>query len=210
MPKIALLTYHKNAEKLYPKEWITEYKHSIDHQTYKDFSIFEMNYGATEFRIFENSFFESVEMPTFVHALNYLLDKCFSGGYDYVFNSNCDDPNRLDRIEKQLPYLEQEYDLVSSNFALIENGQVLKYHKFHQLNIEEELNNEHNPVCHPAMAYHKKFWEAGNRYVPEEMKIEDLLLWKRAIKNGSKIIIAEDCLLFHRLHSNSICQSENK
>lgn len=207
--KIAVLCYHKNINTIYKKEWIEEYKQSILNQTYKDFSIMEMNYGGTNERIFENSLFESVEMPTFVHALNYLLDKCFSGGYDYVFNSNVDDQNSVDRIEKQLPYLKQGYDLVSSNFALIQDGQVIKHHRFHQLNIEEQLSYDHNIVCHPACAYNRSFWK-NNRYVPEEMKIEDLLLWKRAIKNGSKFIIVEECLLYHRLHENSICQSENR
>lgn len=207
--RVALLSYHKNAEKLYEKSWIEEYKHSIDNQTFKDFHIFEMNYNGDNFRIFENSYFESVAMPTFVHALNYLLDKCFYSGYDYVFNSNCDDYFSINRIEKQLPYLEQGYDLVSSNFALVQDGQIIKYHKFHELNIEEELSKDHNCLCHPAMAYSKEFWK-NNRYVPEEMKVEDLLLWKRALRSGSKIIIVEDCLLFHRLHNQSICQSENK
>lgn len=209
MSRIALLCYHKNAEQLYKPEWIEEYRHSILNQTYKDFAIYEQNYGGDNFRIFENSYFESVEMPTFVHALNYLLDRCFSSGYDYVFNTNVDDTFPPLRIEFQLPYLEAGYDIVSTNFALFRDYQLIKYQKFDELNIGEELHKDHNIICHPVVAYSKKFWQS-NRYVPEEMKTEDLLLWKRAIASGSRFIILKECLLFHRLHNQSICQSDNK
>lgn len=209
MAKIAFLCYHKNAKKIYEQQWINDYRLSVLNQTYKDFAIYECNYGGDQFRIFENSYFESIEMPTFVHALNYLLDKCFSGGYDYVCNSNVDDTNAYERIEKQLPYLKEGFDLVSSNFALVQDNQIIKYHRFHELNIEQELENNHNVICHPACCYAASFWKS-NRYVPEEMRIEDLLLWKRAINNGYKFFIVPDCLLFHRLHQNSICESDNR
>ena len=73
--KIGLICYHKNIDTLYPKKWIEEFKNSIDSQTYKDFIIYELNYGGGEQRIFPNSLFESKEFPTFVHGMNYLLDK---------------------------------------------------------------------------------------------------------------------------------------
>jgi hypothetical protein len=49
----------------------------------------------------------------------------------------------------------------------------------------------------------KKFWE-GNRYVPDEIPREDLLLWKRAVNNGYKFYIHPDELLFYRLHENQV------
>lgn len=208
MSKIALLAYHKNIKNIYPSDWVEQYKHSILNQTHQDFDIFEQNYGGEKNRIFENSIFESIEMPTFVHALNYLMDKCFSSGYNYVLNSNCDDWFSLDRIEKQIPYLEAGYDLVSSNFALVQDNQIIKYHQFHNLNIQEQLDQNHNIICHPCAAYSRNFW-THNRYLPEEQPFEDIKLWQRAIKH-SKFYIVEDNLLFHRIHPNSVCQSENR
>lgn len=207
-PKIALLCYHANAQTIYKSEWIQQYKDSVLNQTYNDFAIMEFNYGGDTFRIFENSYFESVAMPNFVHALNYLLDKCFSSGFDYCFNSNCDDYFSLNRIEKQLPYLKAGFDIVSSNFALVQDEQIVKYHKFHEMNIEQQLAIDHNLVCHPVVGYSKRFWE-GNRYIPNEQPVEDMRLWQRSIKNYIFIILEEN-LLFHRIHQNAVCRSDNR
>lgn len=208
MSKIALLCYHSNAQVLYKEEWINAYRDSILFQTHKYFSIFEHNYDGGLFRIFENSYFESVKMPTFVHALNYLLDKCFSSGYDFIYNSNADDINSFNRIEIQLPYLEEGFDIVSSNFALLQDDSIVKYHKFHNLNIAHELSKNHNPICHPVVGYSKKFI-MNNRYIPEQQPKEDMMLWQRTI-NDYKFIILEENLLYHRIHNNAVCRSDNK
>lgn len=207
--KVALLTYHKNISSIYPPEWIEKYKESIKAQTFNDFQIMELNYGGTTERIFENSYFESFPYPTFIHALNYLLDKCFSSGYDVVFNSNVDDWAREDWMESLLLNVLEGYDLVSSNFCLIIDDKIVKYHQFHNLNIIAELEHEHNPIAHPAVCYTKRFWKQ-NRYVPAEIPREDMLLWTRAIKSGSKFYINKENLLFHRIHDNAVCRSDNK
>lgn len=206
--KIALLVYHSNIENLYPKEWIEEFRRSIINQTYQDFVILEMNYGGDEFRIFETSAFESVKMPTFVHALNYLLDKSFGSGYKFAFNHNVDDIYSHERIEKQLPYLEAGFDIVSANFSLLQDSKIIKEHEFHNLNIVKELSVNHNCLCHPLIGYSKQFWE-NNRYVPEQMPLEDMMLWQRSV-NKFKFIILKDNLLLHRIHSNAVCRSDNK
>ena len=209
MDKVAVLAYHKNLKSIYPDDWISRYYSSIKAQTFQGFEIYEFNYGGDNERIFENSFFESFPYPTFVHALNYLLDKVFSGGYDVVFNTNVDDHYREDWMELLLADVKRGYDLVSCNFCLFRDRSIFKYHQFHKLDILKELEKGHNPVAHPAVAYTKKFWEE-NRYDPNEIPFEDLELWKRALKSGSKIFINEQNLLFHRIHSNAVCRSNNR
>lgn len=207
--KIGLLCYHKNAQKLYPQRWMDQYKESVLNQTYKNFQIIETNYGGTNFRVFENSEFDNVPADNFVQCLNRLLDKCFfEDGYDFVFNSNLDDYQSLDRIEKQLPYLESGYDIVSSNFCLLKDDVIVRWHKFHELDIAQQLANNHNPICHPVVGYSRRFWET-HRYIPEQQPLEDMMLWQRAIKNCSFIILEEN-LLYHRLHQESVCQSQNR
>lgn len=206
--KRALICYHSRANIIYLEQWVSEYRHSVLNQTYKDFDIVELNYDGGSYRVFENSNYHSKEFPTFVHGLNYLLDSLFFAGYDCVFNSNLDDYFSLDRIEKQLPYIEQGFDLVSSNFALIQGDKIIKTHSFDKLDIEYELAHNHNIIGHASVVYNKSFWKK-HRYIPEQQPMEDLMLWQRAIKN-SKFIILPDVLLFHRLHSNSVCQSENR
>lgn len=207
MSKIAVISYHKNLPTFCSLVWVAEYKRSILDQTYKDFDLWEVDYGANNERIFENSIFESKEFPTFVHCMNYMLDKIFALGYDFIFNTNSDDLYATNRIEKQLPFLEIGFDLVSSNFALVRDGITFHYHNFNTNTIRRELERGENPICHPVVAYSKRFWEQ-NRYDPDQIPTEDLELWRRAIKN-SKFIILPDILLYQNLHSNSVCQNEN-
>lgn len=206
--KIALISYHKNIDKIYPAEWIDEYRSSILTQTYKDFDIFECDYGAGSKRIFDTPFYMSKSFDTFVDCMNFMISHCFNSGYDYVLNSNVDDYYSINRIERQLVFLNKGFDLVSSNFSLIEDGNVVETHRFDRLNLRRELGRNHNIIAHPAVAYSKKFW-IHNKYIPSEIPMEDLCLWKRAIYQH-KFIILQDVLLFHRLHSNSVCKSNNR
>lgn len=207
--KVAVISYHKNLKTLYPRNWIRKYRESIERQSFKSFDIFELNYGGSTERIFPTSNFESIPFPTFVHGMNYLIDKCFSAGYDVVFNTNVDDYYSQDRFAKQLSYINQGYDLVSSNFALVKDDRVDYYHHFENANIKAEFDKNHNIIAHPVVAYSKKFWE-NNRYNPDEIPAEDFYLWIRAISQGLKFIILPDNLLYQRVHTNSVCRSQNR
>lgn len=201
----AVVVYHKNLYDIYQERWVKEFKHSILNQTNKEFEIHELAYDGSSNRIFENSNYESKEFPTFVYALNYLLES-FRNDYDCIFNTNCDDTYALDRIEKQLLYIEQGYDIVSSNFSLVEDDKIIKTHSFEKLDIALELSNNHNCICHPVVAYSKNFL-MNNRYVPEQIPLEDLMLWQRTVKKFNFIILP-DVLCYHRLHEQSVCQNE--
>lgn len=205
--KLCLIVYHKNLKTLYPSEWIDQFRESVLNQTNNDWDLVELNYGNGQEKIFDGTFF-SRDFPTFVHAVNFLLDYVFSQGYDYALNHNVDDIYSNKRIEAQLPYMAQGYDIISSNFSLVVDGRVTHRHKFHNLDIEEQLSHNHNLICHPTVCYSADFW-GKNRYLPEEQPMEDLKLWQRAIKN-SKFFIVEDDLLFHRIHNQSVCQSSNR
>ncbi len=207
--KIALISYHKNISQIYPERWIETYRQSIELQTYKRFDIYEVNYGTTTERIFKNSIFEQKEFPNFVHVQNYLLDKLFADGYDCVFNSNVDDHYSVRWIEKLFGFIEHGFDIVSSNFVIFDEKELTKKHFFEKLNVEQELLNNHNVICHPSVCYSSAFWKKGNRYDPDEIPIEDLNLWKRGLSN-SKYFIHPDHLCYHRIHSNSVCQSDNR
>lgn len=206
--KLALLCYHKNIDKIYPKAWIEKYKNSILNQTVKDFDIIEVDYGGSNQRIFENSCYLSKDFLNFVSCMNYLLDDCFNQGYDYVFNTNVDDYYSIDRIERQLLYLQRGFDVVSSNFVLIKDDKEFKSLLFHHMNIKNELSKNHNIIAHPVVAYSKQFWK-HHKYDADQIPTEDLNLWQRAIDN-KKFMILPDYLLFHRLHDNSVCQSQNR
>lgn len=206
--KVALICYHKNIHKIYPHSWINKFRNSILGQTYKEFDIHELNYGGTHERIFKGSEFVSSFFENFVDAMSWQLDQLFESEYEYVFNSNCDDYFSLDRIEKQLVYLKNGYELVSSNFTLVEKEKEIHTHRFHHLDIKRELQKGHNIICHPSVAYSKDFWRK-NRYNSKEIPAEDLRLWQRAINNSSFVILPDN-LCFHRIHENSVCKSKNR
>ena len=202
--KIALLCYHKNISTLYPHEWIEQFRNSIQNQTYKDFDILELCYGSGGERIFEESQYIMKQCETFVHGMNYLIQLAIEKGYDYVINTNVDDLYSPHRIERQLPYLQEGYDIVSSNFMLIRaDGTNYLRQEFDELNLEVELQKSHNIIAHPSVCYSKNFFTKCE-YRPEDIPREDLFLWQRAIKEEMKFKIVPEILLYHRLHGNMV------
>ncbi len=199
----AIITYHKNAQNIYPAHWVDKFRESIVGQTYQDFSLFEIDYGGDGYKIFENSIYESRQLPNFVWAMNYLIDAIFNAGYDCVCNTNADDYYALDRLEKQIPLIEDGIDIVSSNFSLVKDDEVTLTHKFDEMDIEAELAINHNPLCHPVICMSRNFW-IYNRYIPADVPFEDMSLWKRGIERGFKFKILPDVLCYHRLHDNSV------
>jgi len=216
-PKVCIICYHKNAEKLYPETWIEQFRSSIFNQTYKDFIILEHNYGnekvekrEDKFSVFSNSIFFTWPRPTFVHSMNDMLKEAFENqGCDYVFNTNIDDFYALNRIERQLMYLSCGYDIVASNFYLIRDDKIVHSHLMNTQNIKVELERNNNPIGHPVVAYNKSFWKKGFKYIPEEIPMEDLKLWQKSYKEGATFAICPDFLLFHRVHNQSVCQNPN-
>lgn len=206
--KVAVICYHKNAQQLYPAEWIAKYKHTIDNQDYNDIDIFECCYGGEKYQIFPNSNFEHIEFPTFVHAMNYLIDKAFSLGYDAVANTNVDDFYTMDRITRQIPYIKAGFDIVASNFTLIMPSGQQHQHKFHLLNIQTELYRNNNIIGHPVVMYSRRFWDK-HRYDPAEIPFEDMKLWQRAIRNCRFTILPFN-LLYHRSHDNAVSKPQQK
>lgn len=206
--KVFLISYHKNINLIYPKQWVDQFRESILNQTYKDYKILEINYGGGDERIFKNSNYESIAMPTFIDAMNYLINKAIYYGADAICNLNSDDWYDFDWLKVQLPFIEKGYDIVSCNFSLFRDGVMYHEHHFENLNIKDELNKNHNILCHPAICYSRNFLE-NNRYVPDQFPTEDLQLWQRAIDNYRFKIVPEN-LLYHRIHNNSVCQSNNR
>lgn len=209
--KVALMSYHANVYELYPEDWLKDYSNSIKNQTFKDFDIFEVNYGQGFGMIFFKSIFQSKKFPTFVHCMNWMLDVLFKEkGYDYVFNSNVDDAYDPTWIDRTLTQIQKGYDIVSCNFKLFDERGIFHTHNFQLLNIRNELRKNHNIICHPGVCYSKNFWLNNNRYDPQEIPYEDMKLWQRAINNNQRFYILPQHLVLHRVHNNSVCKSNNR
>lgn len=202
--KCAVIMYHKNIESIYKKEWIEKCVDSIKNQTYKEFDVFELNYGFETNFYYKGAVQYQFKFANHIEAMNYLITHAFNLGYDVVFNTNMDDYYTPDRFEKQLNSIAQGYQLVSSNFNYVHDNQVFK--KMDMLkhgDIEFNLMKNHNVIAHPVIAIHKSFWTEELRY-NNLLGFEDLDLWKRAIKAGKKFIILPDYLLNYRIHGNQV------
>ena len=113
-------------------------------------------------------------------------------------------------MQQQVEALDKGYDIVSSNFALIDvHGRLIKTHNFDELNLAYELNKkQHNIICHPVVAYRRSFFQHF-QYRPEEIPVEDMRLWQRAV-TIKKFTILPEILCYHRIHNNAVCRSNNR
>ena len=207
--KVLAILYHKNILSIYQKEWIEDCINSLKNQTFQDFTIYELNYGSdklnlcqeynvkNDFRYFKKKFDNHGD------AINFLFMNAIKDGFDVVFNNNIDDYSHHKRFETQLQQMKNGYDIVSSNFQIInEIGELGQKMNLSNFDIKQELLNNHNVICHPGVCYSRNFIRK-NLYDGEEIPKEDLLLWKRTVSNFI-FYICEETLIYYRKHKNQI------
>lgn len=202
--KVAVIIYHKDVQK-YSPVWIHKCLASLRGQSYKNFDVYELDYSGTFTQIYEGSNFSSTNsIKDHSESHNWLLDKVFELGYDCAFNVNVDDIYSLDRIEKQLPWIEQGYDVVSSNFHHIdERGRVLYPMIFDKKDPLSEAKRGNNIIAHPVVCYSKHFWTTCTKLKSSEIPKDDFELWKRSY-GKYKFKILPDFLLYYRIHSQKV------
>lgn len=229
--KVAVIIYHKDADIIYLPKWIEECVNSISTQIL-DFGIFEMRYGTNSAGFGPKKYycnylgstrhlFDHEIIENHIQAMNYMLNKCFAEGYDFVFNINLDDIYSPERFEKQLKFMiEGDYDLVSCEFSrkyessgkIIERvvaGQIgssvtpEKLKEIYSLPYEEIVAKGLNIICHPGVLYSRKFWFEHGPY-EDSLGNEDLKLWMKSIQAGAKVgIYMDKPLMTHRVHDNN-------
>lgn len=203
--KAAVIIFHKNIHS-YPKEWIDQCFDSIQDQTYKDYDVFEMDYGGGDSRSFPGSRFYSVQLPNYAHAQNLLIKEAVRHGYDCAFNVNIDDWYDPYRFEMQISMIQSGYDLVSSNFFRVyQDSGLMRRFNFSILDIEEEAAKGHNIIAHPVVCYSRRFMQEAPTLDPTKVPEEDFDLWKKcyALKKF-KFVVMDDYLFFHRVHHMNI------
>jgi hypothetical protein len=204
--KAAVIIFHKNIDSYYPKEWWMKCYDTIRGQYNAVFDVFELDYGGSGRQTYEGSNFRSEPLGNHAMAHNYLLDWVFSLDYDCAFNVNVDDWYALGRFETQLPYIEQGYDVVSSNFYRVNDDESVRQpFTFHHRDMVAEARREHNILAHPVLCYSRYFWENCDKLDPKDIPFDDFILWKKSYKKGIfKFIILPDYLLFQRIHENNV------
>ena len=173
------------------------------------------------------------KLNTHTEAMVFLLNIGFEN-YDVIFNTNLDDYYMHDRFEKQLECIYDGYILCSSIMNYItENketdddyitlewkaetyGMKQTTEKYIDINdIKEQLNKDHNVICHPCVAYTKEFWNSYDLYnnllrYRDDKPFEDLTLWKRSINSNINMTIINEPLINYRLHENQIGEQSKK
>lgn len=221
--RVAVIIFHKNV-RAYPPEWIKQCVESIQKQTFKNFTVFELDYGGYENQIYPGGNFISQKLKNHAEAHNFLLDlvfktnptgngKCLVGKgaaallvgavcepFDFAFNVNVDDFYTTDRFEKQLFWAKAGYDVISSNFYNIdENGRVMDEMRMHDKNFNKEAGEGHNIYAHPVLCYSRKFWMTCSKLNPDQIPRDDFELWKREHETGKhKFLVLPDFLLYYR------------
>jgi len=205
--KSAVIIFHKNVTTYYPKAWVDKCVASIRNQSYKDFDVFELDYGGEGNLVYEYpGWYLSSRMDNHAEAHNYLLDVVFKLGYDCAFNVNIDDWYALNRFEKQIPWIEKGYDVVSSNFYRTDGDEnTTRAYHFSDKDIITEANKGHNIIAHPVLCYSRNFWTTCDKLDPKDIPQDDFVLWKKSYKKGCyKFIILPQFLLFQRIHANNV------
>jgi hypothetical protein len=217
--KKGVILFHKNILKIYENSWIEKSINSMINQTDNDFTFYEVNYGGDSYSAIPTNLnieskFWSENLVNYAEAMNFILDKAFDDGCDYVFNMNLDDfysPNRISDQTKMM--IEEDFDIVSSDFCYIQEKEisdvkkdlVIRFMNIEKTNIQNHLENNHNVIAHPSVCYNKRFWlDSENRYDISKIPEEDLDLWKRSIKKGYKFGIHNEVLLYYRIHKNQV------
>lgn len=217
--KKGVIIFHNNIKKIYKDYWIDKCINSIINQTDNEVTFYEINYGGDDYSVLENypdikKIFWSEKLTNYAEAMNFILDKAFDDGCDYVFNTNLDDFYSPNRFKYQLDMIIKEgLDIVSSDFCYIEETMInnvetdiiTRHMNIEKNNIKTHLNNKHNVIAHPSVCYSKNFWlDKKNRYDITKTPEEDLDLWIDSINRGYKFGIHNETLLFYRIHNKQI------
>lgn len=226
--KCGVIVFHKNINKLYSKKWVQDCVNSILNQSFKSFTIYELNYGKSSKSVFTGHNMNNIkhkmftlELHNHVYAMNFLMEQAATDNCDYVFNVNLDDIYEINRFETELKYAVQGNDIVSSYWRVVDENDTCKttitdkelfMNSDRKMTEQKKIYNElvnfnHNIINHSCVCYSKNIIDSY-RY-SDDVPREDLLLWQQLAKDGIKFKIIETPLIRYRIHSNSICGLAN-
>lgn len=138
-------------------------------------------------------------------VLNDLLEMCFKEGFEFIARMDADDISQIDRIEKQMSFLNKhpEIDVVGGAVEQIDSeGRSIGFIKKFPLTHEDcyKRFSRRNPLSHPAVLFKKVFFEkAQTTYRSEYRTNQDTLLWYDGLLGGIKMANLPDVVLRFRI-----------
>jgi glycosyltransferase involved in cell wall biosynthesis len=212
-PLVTVLIPVFNAEK-----YLREAIESILNQTYKNLEILIINDGSTdqsEDIILSYSddrirYIKNQQNIKLISTLNLGIKEAKG---KYIARMDADDVSMLNRIEKQVRFLEENpsYILCGSNVKLIKNDQktdeIIHYHN-DSSDIKFALAF-YCPFIHPTVLIRKEILVIHNLFYDSMfLHAEDYHLWTKLVDFGDFINL-QDELVYYRIHEHQI-SSEHK
>jgi len=137
------------------------------------------------------------------NALNVLINSLEDE--DYVFRMDSDDISRVDRIQKQVEFIEKNSDIEICGMTIeefSENGE--KNIRVYPATNEQILANIHKatPFGHPSVCFRKSALQKLGNYPTQYHLCEDIALWFEAVKKGIKMANLQEVGLDFRIQNN--------
>lgn len=192
-----------------PVKYIKEAIESILNQTYTNFEFIIID-DSTKTDTIETIDFYTKDPRVviirnntkmgFVRALNKGL-KTAKG--QYIARMDGDDISFIDRLEKQVTYLEQfkNIDILGGNIQIInEIGDVISQRRYLRGKFLLQISGIfRSPVAHPTVMFRRSIIDHQLFYDESFLKSEDIDFWFRLRNNGFKIANISDNFLFFRI-----------
>ena len=197
---------------------------SILNQTYKDVDLYLQYDGPIQSEVDEYlstladerlNILRREENKGLAQSLNDLLSVVMPMGYQYIARMDADDISELDRLEKQMAYLQRNPDVDCVGGAINEideNGQNRGKVTSYPISPDETraFFCKRNPVAHPAVLMRRSLFEkAGGKYPMDFERNEDTMLWYKAYLGGARIANLPDVVLNFRMTNAMFTQRRN-
>ncbi len=141
----------------------------------------------------------------FVRALNRALDMAKG---DYIARMDGDDIAVVDRLEKQVRYLEtnSDTDILGGQIDIIDSEGVITGRRVYPLKGIKLLAffTVRSPLAHPTVVFRRSIVDNGHRYNEELPKAEDIDFWLRLYNAGYTLKNLPDTLLNYRVDSDFV------
>lgn len=209
-PNVSIIMSVYNGE-----EYIDEAIKSVLNQTYIDFEFIIINDGSSDKSLSIINKYKAKDSRIFlISRENRGLVASLNEGIDnskgkYIARMDADDLCRIDRIEKQVSFLDEnpDFGFVSSRAkAIDQEGRYIRDINTPKHNIIlKSILFFGNPIIHPSVMFNKELINKSLYYSDEFLHAEDYELWARlSLDSKIKFYCIPEYLLSYRIVQTSI------